>query len=56
MVCTCEDQPVLPSPQNIQNSLHEEMRQLKAIISKQNQLIQNLNMTVGKVLDQNNNK
>ena len=43
--------PFLPSPQNIQNSLHEEMRQLKTIITKQGQSIQNLNMTVGKALD-----
>ena len=43
--------PFLPSPQNIQNSLHEEMRELKSIITKQGQSIQNLNMTVGKALD-----
>ena len=43
--------PFLPSPQNIQNSLHEEMRQLKTIITKQGQSIQNLNMTVGKALE-----
>ncbi|MEM9824484.1 MAG: S24 family peptidase [Bacteroidota bacterium] len=40
--------PFLPSPQNIQNTLYEEIRQLQNVIQKQSQLIQGLNMTVDK--------
>ena len=40
--------PFLPSPQNIQNTLYEEIRQLQNVIQKQSQLIQGLNMSVEK--------
>lgn len=42
--------PFLPSPQNIQNTLYDEIRQLQNVISKQTQLIQGLNMTVEKAI------
>ncbi len=38
--------PFLPSPQNLQNSLHEELRQLQNVVSQQGDLIQNLNTTI----------
>lgn len=48
--------PFLPSPQNINNLLHDEMRQLKNIINQQNMMIQNMNRTMDKFIDQNNNQ
>jgi len=42
--------PFLPSPVNIQNSMYEEVKQLQTIISKQSQLINNLNLTIEKLL------
>ncbi|MEM9919080.1 MAG: S24 family peptidase [Bacteroidota bacterium] len=44
--------PFLPSPQNIQNSLYEEVRQLQHTISRQSQLIGSLHETIHKMLDQ----
>lgn len=46
--------PFLPSPQNIQITLHEEIRQLQAVINKQNELIGNMNLMVEKVLSNSN--
>ncbi|MEL6866685.1 MAG: hypothetical protein AAFP19_19825 [Bacteroidota bacterium] len=43
--------PFLPSPQNIQNSLHEEVRQLQQTIGRQSQMIQSLSDTVSKMLE-----
>ena len=45
--------PFLPSPQNIQNMLHEEVKELRATITNQSRLISNLNTTIEKILDQN---
>jgi phage repressor protein C with HTH and peptisase S24 domain len=45
--------PFLPSPQNIQNMLHEEVKELRATITNQSRLISNLNTTIEKMLDQN---
>lgn len=44
--------PFLPSPQNIQNMLHEEVKELRATITNQSRLISNLNTTIKKLLDQ----
>ena len=44
--------PFLPSPQNIQNILREEVREMKQTIKHQSELISNLNDTLQKVLDQ----
>ena len=46
--------PFLPSPQNIQITLHEEIRQLQGVINKQNDLIENMNLMVEKVLSNSN--
>lgn len=46
--------PFLPSPQNVQITLHEEIRQLQSIITKQNNLIENMNTMVEKVLSNSN--
>ncbi len=46
--------PFLPSPQNIQITLHEEIRQLQGVINKQNELIENMNLMVEKVLSNSN--
>jgi len=43
--------PFLPSPNNIQNILREEVRQLQNIINKQNHLIYNLNDTIEKLIE-----
>ena len=43
--------PFLPSPQNIKTYLSEEMRDLKQTIKDQSRLIENLNVTVEKLLD-----
>jgi len=45
--------PFLPSPQNIQNMLHDEVKELRATITNQSRLINNLNTTIEKLLDQN---
>lgn len=45
--------PFLPSPLNIQNMLHEEVKELRATITNQSRLISNLNTTIEKMLDQN---
>ena len=44
--------PFLPSPQNIQINLHEEVQALRRTITDQSQLIQNLNLTIEKLLKQ----
>lgn len=43
--------PFLPSPQNIKTYLAEEMKDLKQTIKEQTRLIENLNTTVEKLLD-----
>ena len=43
--------PFLPSPQNIQNNLHEEVRQLQSTISRQSQMIESLGQTVNKLIN-----
>ncbi|MCB0594190.1 MAG: hypothetical protein KDD28_08870, partial [Phaeodactylibacter sp.] len=43
--------PFLPSPQNIQNYLYDEVRELKQTINKQTQLIDSLNKTIERLLD-----
>src|SRR5690606_29202384 len=43
--------PFLPSPQNIQNYLSDEVRELKQTINKQTQLIGSLNKTIERLLD-----
>ena len=45
--------PFLPSPQNIQNILREEVRELKQTIKNQSELISNLNGTLGKLVEKN---
>ncbi|MEO1516282.1 MAG: S24 family peptidase [Bacteroidota bacterium] len=42
--------PFLPSPQNIQNSLYEEVRQLQQTINKQTHLIGGLNDTIQQMI------
>lgn len=42
--------PFLPSPHNIKKYLHEEIRELKAIIRDQTRLINNLNGTIEKAI------
>ncbi|MEM1322930.1 MAG: S24 family peptidase [Bacteroidota bacterium] len=44
--------PFLPSPQNLSNLLHEEVRQLQTVIQDQSKLIQNLNFTIEKLIKQ----
>lgn len=43
--------PFLPSPQNIQNYLYDEVRELKQTINKQTLLIDSLNKTIERLLD-----
>lgn len=43
--------PFLPSPNNIQNIVREEVKQLQNIINKQNHLIYNLNETIEKLIE-----
>lgn len=43
--------PFLPSPQNIKNYLQEEIMDLKDTITNQSRLIQNLNVTIEKLLE-----
>ena len=43
--------PFLPSPQNLQISLHEDVRQLQKTIARQTQLIEALNETMTKVIE-----
>ena len=38
--------PFLPSPQNLQNNMEEELRQLQFVIGQQGDLIQNLNTAI----------
>jgi len=42
--------PFLPSPQNISNLLHDEVRQLQSVIKKQSGLIENLNTMMSRLL------
>ena len=42
--------PFLPSPQNIQNMVRDEMRELKMTIKNQSRLIEKLNETIEKLL------
>lgn len=42
--------PFLPSPHNIQNLLRNEVRELKTTINEQSRLINNLNVTIEKLL------
>ncbi len=44
--------PFLPSPQNLQNNLHDELRQLQTVVSQQGDLIQNLNTTIQTLIKQ----
>ena len=44
--------PFLPSPQNIQNAIQEEMRQLQNTVNQQSHLISNLNDTIQQLLRQ----
>lgn len=44
--------PFLPSPQNIQNYLRDEIGELKSTVQEQNRMIQNLNRTIEKLLRQ----
>jgi len=43
--------PFLPSPNNIQNIVREEVKQLQNIVGKQNHLIYNLNDTIEKLIE-----
>lgn len=43
--------PFLPSPQNLQNFLYEELKQLQNTIHQQNELIGNLNKTIQQLVD-----
>ncbi len=43
--------PFLPSPQNIRNYLHDEVRELKQTISQQSRLIANLNTSLQQLLE-----
>lgn len=43
--------PFLPSPQNIQNMLRDEVKELQNTINAQTRLIQNLNVTIEKLVD-----
>ena len=45
--------PFLPSPQNIQNMLRDEVKELQNTIKEQSRLIQNLNLTIEKLVDLN---
>ncbi|MCB0555281.1 MAG: peptidase S24 [Phaeodactylibacter sp.] len=42
--------PFLPSPQNLKHYLHDEVQELKQTISKQTNLIDNLNQTIHRLL------
>lgn len=44
--------PFLPSPQNIQTYMHEEVRSLKQTLQEQSQLINNLNHTIERLIQQ----
>lgn len=43
--------PFLPSPNNIKKYLHEEIKELKSVINDQSRLINNLNATIEKLLN-----
>lgn len=43
--------PFLPSPQNIQNMLRDEVKELQNTINAQSRLIENLNVTIEKLVD-----
>ena len=43
--------PFLPSPQNLQNFLYEELKQLQNTIHQQNELIGNLNKTIQQLVN-----
>ncbi len=43
--------PFLPSPQNIKNYLHDEVRELKQTITQQSRLISNLNTSLQQLLE-----
>lgn len=45
--------PFLPSPQNIQNMLRDEVKELQNTIKEQSRLINNLNTTIEKLVDLN---
>lgn len=45
--------PFLPSPQNIQNMLRDEVKELQNTIIEQSRLIRNLNTTIEKLVDLN---
>lgn len=45
--------PFLPSPQNIQNMLRDEVKELQNTINEQSRLINNLNLTIEKLIDMN---
>ena len=45
--------PFLPSPQNIKNYLRDEVRELKQTINNQSRLIDNLNVTIEKLISNN---
>lgn len=44
--------PFLPSPQNIKSYLRDDLREMKQTINAQSELINNLNLTIEKLLDQ----
>lgn len=44
--------PFLPSPHNLQNLMRNEVRELKGVINNQSRLIENLNSTIEKLLQQ----
>ncbi len=44
--------PFLPSPQNIQNLLRDEVKELRNTIKEQSRLINNLNTTIEKLVEQ----
>lgn len=48
--------PFLPSPQNIQRYVHDEMSELKATIAQQGELIDKLGVSVEKVLNKQGGK
>ncbi len=43
--------PFLPSPNNIQNMLQQEMRELQDLVNNQTKLINNLNLAMEKLID-----
>ena len=48
--------PFLPSPQNIKNMLHDEIRELQTTLQKQGNMVENLYKTIAELVVQNSQK